>query len=195
VRQLASVRSGSPTLFKQCPLTLLLWPNPRTFCPFGNSYLIGWDFIDILPLRKFILDWLGFYSFVLRLGKEERQMLTPKALASHENNQQEFRTTYTTPSYHHLQQDDYLALERLLCKSIMVSNLFNQVTTVTSSCATNIWDLLLKAFPPSAPQVVAGLIAQAAVDIMRGPDHATADATKAFKPQLGYSCIQSPPPR
>ena len=34
-------------------------------------------------------------------------------------------TTYTTPSYHHLQQDVYLALKRILGKSIMVSNLFN----------------------------------------------------------------------
>ena len=108
-------------------------------------------------------------------------MLTPKALANHEKNQQEFRTTYTTPSYHHLQQDVYLALKRLLGKSIIVSNLFNQVTTETSSCATNLWDLLLEAFPPRSPQVVAGLIAAAAVNIMRGPDHATAGATKAFK--------------
>ena len=118
---------------------------------------------DILPLRKHILDWLGFYSFVLRLGREERKMLTPKVLANHEKNQQEFRTTYTTPSYHHLQQDVYLALKRILGKSIMVSNLFNQVTTETSSCATNLWDLLLKAFPPRSPQVVAGLIAAATV--------------------------------
>jgi hypothetical protein len=63
----------------------------------------------------------------------------------------------------------------------MVSNLFNQVTTETSSCATNLWDLLLEAFPPRSPQVVAGLIAAAAVNIMRGPDHATAGATKAFE--------------
>jgi len=64
----------------------------------------------------------------------------------------------------------------------MVSNLFNQVTTETCSCATNLWDLLLEAFPPRSPQVVAGLIAAAAVNIMRGPDHATtAGATKAFK--------------
>ena len=73
---------------------------------------------DILSLRKqncqkHIFDWLGFYSFVLRLGREERKMLTPKALANHEKNQQEFRTTYTTPSYHHLQQDVYLALGQL----------------------------------------------------------------------------------
>jgi hypothetical protein len=76
---------------------------------------------DTLPLRKHIFDWLGFYSFVLRLGREERKMLTPKALANHEKNQHEFRTTYTTPSYHHLQQDVFLALKRLLGKSIMVS--------------------------------------------------------------------------
>ena len=41
----------------------------------------------------------------------------------------------------------------------MVSNLFNQVTTETSSCASAFWDLLFKTFPPSSPQVVAGLIA------------------------------------
>jgi hypothetical protein len=127
---------------------------------------------DILPFRKHIFDWLGFYSFVLRLGKEERKT---KELANHEKNQQEFRTTYTTPSYHHLQQDVYLALKRILGKSIMVSNLFNQVTTETSNCASAFWDLLLKTFPPSSPQVVAGLIAAAAGSIMRGPDHNSVD--------------------
>ena len=52
-----------------------------------------------------------------------------------------------------------MALKRLLGRSIMVSNLFNQVTTETSSCASAFWDLLFKTFPPSSPQVVAGLIA------------------------------------
>ena len=50
------------------------------------------------------------------------------------------------------------------------------------SCATTLWDLLLKAFPPRPPQVVAGLIAAAAGNIMRGPNHAAgADLAKAFK--------------
>jgi hypothetical protein len=35
---------------------------------------------DILLVRKYALDWLGFYSFVLRLGKEERKT---KELANH----------------------------------------------------------------------------------------------------------------
>jgi hypothetical protein len=55
------------------------------------------------------------------------------------------------------------------------------LTKVVAQLDVNLWDLLLEAFPPRSPQVVAGLIAAAAVNIMRGPDHATADATKAFK--------------
>jgi hypothetical protein len=53
----------------------------------------------------------------------------------------------------------------------MLSNLFNQVTTETSTCASSLWDLILQGFPLRSPQVVAGLIAEAAVKIMRGPDH------------------------
>jgi hypothetical protein len=64
-------------------------------------------------------------------------MLTQKALANHKHNKQ-FRTTYTTPSSHRLQQDVYLAFKKLLGKSIMVRNLFNKVITETSSCATNL---------------------------------------------------------
>ena len=86
---------------------------------------------DILRVRKFTLDWPGYYSFVLRLGKEERQMITSKEIVNHEKRHQEFRDTYTTPSIHQLQHDIYMALKRLLGKSIMVSNLFYQVTTET----------------------------------------------------------------
>ena len=52
---------------------------------------------DVLTIQRFVFDWLGFYSFVLRLCTEERNAL--------------------------------------LGKSIMVSNLFNQVTTETTHCA------------------------------------------------------------
>jgi hypothetical protein len=49
---------------------------------------------DILILWKCIFEWLGFYSFVLRLCTEERKMLSATALTNHEKNQQEFCTTY-----------------------------------------------------------------------------------------------------
>jgi hypothetical protein len=107
-------------------------------------------------------------------------MLTPEMITTLEANEEEFRTTYTTSSFHLLQQDIYLALRKLLGRSIMLSNLFNQVTTETSDCACRLWDLILQGFPLRSPQVVAGLIAEAAVKIMRGPDHAVTDPTKAF---------------
>jgi hypothetical protein len=62
----------------------------------------------------------------------------------------------------------------------MLINLFNQVTTETSNCACSLWDLILQVFPLRSPQVVAGLIAEAAVKIMRGPDHVATDPAKAF---------------
>ena len=98
---------------------------------------------DILALRKFLFDWLGYYSFGLRLGPQERKMLTSMMLATLEANEEEFRTTYTTSS---LQQDIYLVLKKLNGKSIMLSNLFNQVTTETSNCACSLWDLILQGF-------------------------------------------------
>ena len=135
---------------------------------------------DILALRKFLFDWLGHYSFGLRLGPQERKMLTPAMLATLEANEEEFRTTYTTSSFHHLQQDIYLALKKLLGQCIMLSNLFNQVTTETSTCASSLWDLILQGFPLRSPQVVAGLIAEAAVKIMRGPDHGATDPVSVY---------------
>ena len=65
-------------------------------------------------------------------------MLTATILATLEANEEEFRTTYTTSSFHLLQQDIYLALKKLLGKSIMLSNLFNQVTTEISNCACSL---------------------------------------------------------
>ena len=48
---------------------------------------------DVLLVRKSTLDWLGYYSFVLRLGKEERKMLTSKEIVHHEKRHQEFSGT------------------------------------------------------------------------------------------------------
>jgi hypothetical protein len=76
---------------------------------------------DILAFRKFLFDSLGYYSFPLRLGPQERKMLTPEMITTLEANEEEFRTTYTTSSFHLLQQDIYLALKKLLSKSIMLS--------------------------------------------------------------------------
>ena len=52
---------------------------------------------DILAFRKFLFDALGYYSFPLRLGPQERKMLTPEMITTLEANEEEFRTTYTTP--------------------------------------------------------------------------------------------------
>jgi len=54
---------------------------------------------DVVPVRQFALEWLGYYSFVLHLSKEERKMLTLKEIANHERRHQEFRDTYTTPRF------------------------------------------------------------------------------------------------
>jgi hypothetical protein len=119
----------------------------------------------------------------LLLGAAPRQGGTQDAheLTTHEQRYQEFCDNYTANSLHLLHYEIYMALKRLLGKSLMVSHLFNQVPTETSSCASAFWDLLLKTFPPSSPQVVAGLIAAAAGSIMRGPDHNSVDPDKAFK--------------
>jgi hypothetical protein len=136
---------------------------------------------DIVAVREAVLQWLGVHSWALRLGNEERKMLTHKQLTIHEERYNEFCDNYTAGSLHQLNHDIYIALKRLLGKSLMVSHLFHHVTTETSNCASAFWDLLLKTFPPSSPQVVAGLIAAAAASIMRGPDHSSMDPEKAFK--------------
>ena len=136
---------------------------------------------DILAVRDGVLQWLGVHSWALRLGKAERKLLTHKQLIIHETRYQEFCDNYTPGSLHQLHHDIYMALKRLLGKSLMVSHLFHKVTTETSNCAAAFWDLLLQTFPPSSPQVVAGLIAAAAASIMRGPDHSSMDPDKAFK--------------
>jgi len=107
---------------------------------------------DVLSVRNSVLQWLGVFC-----------------------------DNYTASSLHLLHHDIYMVLKKLLGKSLMVSHLFNQVTTETSRCASAFWDLLLKTFPPSCPQVVAGLIAAAAGSIMRGPDHSSVDPDKAFR--------------
>ena len=121
---------------------LLIW-KPQSLSPMPAHPPTVTKASDILALRKFLFDWLGYYSFGLRLGPQERKMLTSMMLATLEANEEEFRTTYTTSS---LQQDIYLVLKKLNGKSIMLSNLFNQVTTETSNCACSLWDLILQGF-------------------------------------------------
>ena len=155
--------------------------KPHSLHPMPPDTLSLLEPKDVLSVRNSVLQRLGVYSWVLLLGKAERKMLTPQELTTHEHRYQEFCDNYTANSLHLLHYDIYMALKRLLGKSLMVSHLFNQVTTETSSCASAFWDLLLKTFPPSSPQVVAGLIAATAGSIMRGPDHNSVDPDKAFK--------------
>jgi hypothetical protein len=75
---------------------------------------------DVLSVRNSVLQWLGVYSWVLRLGKAERKMLTPQELTTHEQRYQEFCDNYTASSLHLLHHDIYMALKRLLGKSLMV---------------------------------------------------------------------------
>ena len=91
---------------------------------------------DILFVRDSVLQWLGVHSWVLRLGKAERKMLTKQELTIREERYQEFCDNYTASSLHLLHHDIYMALKRLLGKSLMVSHLFHQVTTETSNCAS-----------------------------------------------------------
>jgi hypothetical protein len=37
---------------------------------------------DVVSVRQFALEWLGHYSIVLHLSKDERKMLTPKEIAN-----------------------------------------------------------------------------------------------------------------
>ena len=85
---------------------------------------------DILAVRDGVLQWLGVHSWALRLGKAERKLLTHKQLTIHEKRYQEFCDNYTPGSLHQLHHDIYMALKRLLGKSLMVSHLFHQVTTL-----------------------------------------------------------------
>jgi hypothetical protein len=85
---------------------------------------------DILAVRDVVFQWLGVHSWALRLGKAERKMLTEKQLTIHEERYQEFCDNYTAGSLHQLHHDIYMALKRLLGKSLMVSHLFHQVTTL-----------------------------------------------------------------
>ena len=103
---------------------------------------------SLLTLRRAVFDWLGAYSFVLRLSKQERKMLSDTELAFHRDNRAAFRETWTPSSLTHLHHDVYMELKRHLSRSILVAHIFTQVTTEYSECASRLWDALLTAFYP-----------------------------------------------
>ena len=80
-----------------------------------------------------------------------------------------------------LHHDVFIGLQRHLGGSILVSHIFARVTTETEDCATRLWEALIQAFPPRAPQVVADFLAEKTVAILRGPDHQAADPVAAFR--------------
>ena len=136
----------------------------------------------ILPFRREVFDWLGAYSFVLRLSVEERKLMSGRTeLDFHRANRKAFQDAWTPNSLTHLQHDIYMELKRHLSGFILVSHLFSQVTTEYVDCAERFWDALLTAFHPRSPQVVAAVIAEATVTILKGPDHDTTDPAKAFR--------------
>ena len=104
--------------------------KPHSLHPMPPDTLSLLEPKDVLSVRNSVLQWLGVYSWVLRLGKAERKMLTPQELTTHEKRYQEFCDNYTVNSLHLLHYDIYMALKRLLGKSLMVSHLFHQVTTL-----------------------------------------------------------------
>ena len=136
---------------------------------------------SLLALRRAAFDWLGSYSFVLRLAQAEKAMMSKAELVFHRDNRDVFLAAWTQASLTQLQHDVYMELKRHLGGSILVAPIFTKVTTEHAQCATLLWDALLSAFHPRSPQVVAAVIAEAAVTILRGPDHATADPNKAFR--------------
>ena len=136
---------------------------------------------NVLAVRRMVFDWLGSYSFVLRLSSEERKMMTKAELELHRSNRDEFVAAWTPASVTQLQHDIYLELKRHLGGSILVAPIFNTVTTELAECATYLWDAFISAFHPRSFPVVASVIAESAVAILRGPDHDTADADKAFR--------------
>ena len=171
-RRAPAAASGDPRRSTWKPNSLRSLPSETPFMHKPGS---------ILAFRRAVIEWLGSYSFVLRLSTEERKMLTSAELELHRANRDAFLESWTPASLNQLQHDAYLELKRHLARSILVAPIFTQVTTEHANCATRMWDALLVAFPPQSPRVVAEVIAEAAVAILRGPDHDAADAEKAFR--------------
>ena len=136
---------------------------------------------SVLLFRRLVFDWLGAYSFVLRLSTEERKMLTKTELLLHRTNRAAFLDAWTPSSLTHLHHDVYMELKRYLSRSILVAHIFTQVTTEHHECATGLWDALLRTFHPRSHQVISAVIAEAASTILQGPDHDTTDPAKGFR--------------
>ena len=154
---------------------------------------------SLLPLRRAIFDWLGAYSFVLRLSGQERKLLDDTDLALHRANRKAFIEAWAPSSLTHRQHDVYTELRKHLSRSILVAHIFTKVTSEHSECATQVWDALILAFHPHSHQVVSAMVAEAASTILRGPDHNTADLAKAFRKwdaavsSLNQSALDLPP--
>ena len=69
---------------------LLIW-KPHSLSAMPAHPLTVTKPSDILALRKYLFEWLGYYSFGLRLVPQERKMLTATTLATLEANEKEFR--------------------------------------------------------------------------------------------------------
>ena len=79
---------------------------------------------SLLALRLAVFDWLGAYSFVLRLAPKERAMLSDTELTLHRDNRAAFREAWTPTSLTHLQHDVYMELKRYFGRSILVAHFF-----------------------------------------------------------------------
>ena len=136
---------------------------------------------SIFGLRYALFAWLGSYSFVLRLAPTERALMTSAELAFQRDNRAAFLAAWTQASLSQLHHDVFMGLQRHLGGSILVSSIFTRVTTETEECATSLWDALMQAFHPRAPQVVADFLAEKTVATLRGPDHNATDPSVAFR--------------
>ena len=130
---------------------------------------------SILGLRRAVLAWLGSYSFEIRLALAERQLMSSAETALQRDNRAASLATWTQASLIQLHHNVCMGLQRHLGGSILVSPIFTAVTTEHEECAMYLWDALMAAFHPRAPQVVADFLAEKTVAILRGPDHDAGD--------------------
>jgi hypothetical protein len=124
---------------------------------------------DIYRLRSFLLRWMGPRSFILRCANAERALQDRATQEIYEDKWNTFEQEHTPGSMENLQADYYQLLSAHFQQSSLLVQFPDQISSETTNCATQLWNLVILKYSPRSPTMQAMVYARAASNLIRGP--------------------------
>ena len=125
---------------------------------------------DVYLLQSFLFNALGTRSFLLRRSREEMKLQDAATKQKYLDKWTEFEMHHAPGSMNNLQHDYYNALSQHLRKSVLLARFADDVSSEVDNPATQLWNAVMRKYPPHSPTMKSMGYACAASQLLKGPD-------------------------